>query len=426
MPPPARYLAFGALAALGVGLAWRFRNKSKKPKGNAAACTLTDFLTHQRDVVRSLRQHMLSSSSNAASSSSATDSKVHIVLGNEAADMDSMSSAIMLAYLLHHTNPAKGPYIPMINIAREELELRGEAFSVFERSGVDVSLVTFLDDLDLVQLHDAGRLSITLVDHNRLSPLQECLADDITAVVDHHVDEHLYRESQMAPRIIQPVGSCSSLVLSAFLSSDNSHLLNPDTSFLLLAPILLDTRNMCAEQKKGTPLDAQSLQFLSAMCQESDLAALTSHLLHLRSDITRLSTAQLLVKDAKFALVSDIICCVSTVPLSVADWIARDCALAQSWRTFCETKSLHLLVALTSYADEEGRHRRELAIFSPDPLLHQSFLLVFGNLSQSLDLESKHFPSLADSVSVFQLRDLTKSRKQVMPIVVSVLNMLQT
>lgn len=37
----------------------------------------------------------------------------------------------------------------------------------------------------------------------------------VSGVIDHHVDEHLYQDA--IPRVVQPCGSCTSLVVKHFL-----------------------------------------------------------------------------------------------------------------------------------------------------------------------------------------------------------------
>lgn len=398
---------------LGAGvLAWYLLTRDSSSRG---ANDLSDFLRRQRDLVRRISE-----------GKELPTEKLHVVMGNEAADLDSMCSAIMYAYLQHHIS-SNGPfYIPLMNIPREELPLRGEAHTVFQRAEIDPASLVFLDDLDLEKLHAAGKLSVTLVDHNRLSSSQAFLEDSVEAIVDHHLDEHLYDEKKMSPRVIQPVGSCCSLILSLYISTSSDRFLDRYNCFLLLAPVLLDTGNMKPELKKGTPLDAQALQILNAKCGE-DLAAVTEELQVLRADTSRLTTPQLLIKDAKYALVEDYICCVSSVPLSIAEWIERDPEFVKNLRAFCARKTLNVLVIMTGFTDQTTHHfRRELVLFAPDKVLHESFVLFMEASSLSLKLESVSFPQLADgkAVAFFEQGDVSKSRKQVMPIVVSVLSTL--
>src|SRR5689334_3695775 len=113
-------------------------------------------------------------------------------MGNEACDLDSMAASVLYAYLLHAlqlqgrpstSSPPPPPaaaaaaaaavvvagvvvVVPVMNITREEFELRGEAPYVFGRAGIDTRALVFLDEIDLVALHESQRLHLTLVDHN--------------------------------------------------------------------------------------------------------------------------------------------------------------------------------------------------------------------------------------------------------------------
>ena len=71
--------------------------------------------------------------------------------------------------------------------------------------------LVFADEIDLAGLHAQHRLVLTLVDHNRLSLRQAGLASAVTAVLDHHADEGGF--SSASPRVIEPVGSATSLVV---------------------------------------------------------------------------------------------------------------------------------------------------------------------------------------------------------------------
>jgi hypothetical protein len=50
--------------------------------------------------------------------------RVHVVLGNESADLDSIISAITMSFYLHLTQPRDVNYVGLINITRPELACR--------------------------------------------------------------------------------------------------------------------------------------------------------------------------------------------------------------------------------------------------------------------------------------------------------------
>ncbi len=129
-------------------------------------------------------------------------------------------------------------YIPLLNISREDLPLRGEVFWAFEKFGIDRSNLVFVSDLDL----EKDLSSVILVDHNGLSSAQSFLNDRIIGIYDHHKDENGFLT--VKPRMIEPVGSCSSLIVSEWIRSNLTTYLSTDISYLLLSAILIDTINL--------------------------------------------------------------------------------------------------------------------------------------------------------------------------------------
>ncbi|MCF6334552.1 MAG: hypothetical protein L3J12_02285, partial [Spirochaetales bacterium] len=82
-----------------------------------------------------------------------------VVMGNEAADLDSMVSAVSYAWYLYLLDNQLNPF-PYINIPRADFKLRTEAVYLFEKAGIDIESLLFTDDLDLVKLKKAGNLNL--------------------------------------------------------------------------------------------------------------------------------------------------------------------------------------------------------------------------------------------------------------------------
>ncbi|XP_040394567.1 exopolyphosphatase PRUNE1 isoform X3 [Cygnus olor] len=95
--------------------------------------------------------------------------EVHVVMGNEACDLDSAVSALALAYFLAKTSsPPKAAFIPVLNIPRSDFALRTETTLLLREQGIAETSLIFRDEIDLARLHQAGLLSLTLVDHHVL------------------------------------------------------------------------------------------------------------------------------------------------------------------------------------------------------------------------------------------------------------------
>lgn len=123
-----------------------------------------------------------------------------VVLGNEAADADSMVSALTLAYFLSAEDP-EAQYVPVLSLPRAEMKLRPETLLLLRLAGaaepVDAERprhLTFLDEADLPALAQrCPELKVVLVDHNRLcGSLQPALDARVAAIVDHHEDKGHY------------------------------------------------------------------------------------------------------------------------------------------------------------------------------------------------------------------------------------------
>ena len=99
---------------------------------------------------------MLNSSLHAGRAALAGSGPLTLVLGNEAADMDSIACAVAFAALLR----ARGDdgACAVVGVPREDLRLRAEVAWLLEREQVDVAAMVFSDDAELGALKAAGRL----------------------------------------------------------------------------------------------------------------------------------------------------------------------------------------------------------------------------------------------------------------------------
>ncbi|KAJ7393928.1 hypothetical protein OS493_003597 [Desmophyllum pertusum] len=120
------------------------------------------FLKHSKDCVGNLSQF----------------TEVHVVLGNEACDLDSMVSSLVYAFSIYEKTrllsvPVKPTaVIPVFNIPKADFCLRTEAVFLFKRFQLDPHYFTFIEDVNLQNLLDTKRLQLILVDHNILAQTQ--------------------------------------------------------------------------------------------------------------------------------------------------------------------------------------------------------------------------------------------------------------
>ena len=239
---------------------------------------------------------------------------VTVVLGNEAADLDSMACALVVAY--HAAVRANdgdadswgARVLPVLNAPRAELALRRDNLEALGAAGVRADDLVCADELDLAGLAVARKLALVLVDHNALSPRQDALAGAVAQIVDHHRDERLYRAAER--EVVVPCGSCATLV-AAQLAADGARgarlLAEKAVHALLRSAIAIDTDEL-RDAHKTTPRDEAALAALDAAAADAPRGgavplgeAWTARLRRARADVSGFSTAQILRKDLKYA-----------------------------------------------------------------------------------------------------------------------------
>ena len=171
---------------------------------------------------------------------------------------------------------------------------------LFQQAGIETENFTFIDEIDLDQLLAQGHLRLVLMDHNKLSSQQKHFADVVEEIIDHHHNENLYSSSALR-RVIEPVGSASTLVADEFLHSElKETVLDADLALLLLSPILLDTINLDSSAGRFNEKDinaAQELKDLTGSIMKSD--ELFKRLQEEKFNVELLSSGDLLRKDYK-------------------------------------------------------------------------------------------------------------------------------
>ncbi|KAI0999802.1 hypothetical protein K3495_g8397 [Podosphaera aphanis] len=246
------------------------------------------------------------------------------VIGNESADLDSLCSAVVMAYLL--TSFSKRLYIPLSNIPRSDLPLRRELSPVLPPSLIPDDLLTLSDLPKPLPSPELTRW--ILVDHNALTgDLGRLYRDRVIGCIDHHKEEgsvpfgpHEGEGLEHEPRIIQEAGSCSSLVVAwarhrrdpTTMSRANEY----DLSFakgahnpwdahlarLALGPILIDTT--CLKSLKTTADDIAMTTFLEDFIKQDEGATYNRDMFFdqittAKEDLSSFSLAQILRKDYK-------------------------------------------------------------------------------------------------------------------------------
>lgn len=133
-----------------------------------------------------------------------------VTIGNEASDLDSIASSILLAFFLSKLRISHGNevYLPIMNIPQEgfyfihlpyclsDFSLRTETTWLFSELGLNKNDLIYYPDVEskLDALNSQNRLALILVDHNILANHQNKYAKAVYQIIDHHKDEKLYSE----------------------------------------------------------------------------------------------------------------------------------------------------------------------------------------------------------------------------------------
>ncbi|MFT7811233.1 protein prune homolog [Arapaima gigas] len=321
--------------------------------------------------------------------SSQDRSKVHVVLGNEACDLDSMVSALVFAYFLHTTSGSSGKtVVPVLNIRRSELALRTDSTFLLRQNGLPQEVLTFRDEVDLLGLCQADRLSLTLVDHNVLPSADSGLEGAVLEVIDHHLLERRHSDSG-------DVGPTCSLAAGT---------------------IVMDCVNMAPAAGKVTPKDSQFAAWLESRFPDlPPRGALFQSLQSAKFDVSGLTTEQVLLKDMKVASGGDLSLAVSVVYMTLEAFLQRR-GLQQELCEFCHKHRFSLLVAMTISFNENNEPFRQLAVYSSSTLYREEVSQALESAQNPcLDLSPVSSP-FAD-VKAYLQGNTVASRKKVLPII---------
>ena len=337
---------------------------------------------------------------------------VTLVMGNEAADLDSIVSAI--TYALHVTrrscidyewmdrdppDPVTGDFggwnnekesqcelrfaVPYVACAREDLPLRGDAAWLLDDIGVDVDSIVFADDLDPMALDASGRLrDVVLVDHNVPPAKHRELLGKTTRVIDHHVDEELYPLE--CDVMIGPVGSCATLIaeqaseeaeigidgmLGHGYKGNARGLWAGPLAKMIAAAILVDTQNLDVNNERTRMEDYVWCHRLAAFAGYEDVEAMTSlyeTLKRKRFDQSGLSPRDLLRRDYKQWTLGDDVR-VGIASFGVALNAMGDAGVVKATcDAFMRDRGVHVLVLMSAFEGEDGSFKRQLGFTSLD------------------------------------------------------------
>ncbi|MCL2294247.1 MAG: DHH family phosphoesterase [Spirochaetes bacterium] len=341
-------------------------------------------------------------------------SLIHVVIGNEAADIDSIASSIVYAFFRESINSKKEEiFIPVINIHEDDLRLRNEAVYLFSQTGITPENLIFINQINLEELAEKRKLRVILVDHNKPTHTQEFFSDYVEEIIDHHDDEKSYSG---ITKIIEKTGSTATLVgekiLGAGAGAGEKFLLDRDSAFLLGAAIMIDTSNLSYKSGKTTAKDEKVLSHLVSE-YKIDRVEFFKNLVMRKRDLSNLSSRDMLRKDYKEWIMGRKKTGFSSVNLSLQGWLQKDYKLPEEITKYYIENSLDVLFIMIAYSDTE--FKRELIFVSGDSSLLDSIYFYLQKCGGRLfPADVKGFDK--EKIRFYFLGETLWSRKRLQPI----------
>ncbi|OJD32954.1 dhh phosphoesterase [Diplodia corticola] len=417
-----------------------------------------------RNSIRSFLVHAKS----ALRTAIANRERVTFVIGNESADLDSLTCSLLFAYVRSQRPPPNAftpLYIPVVNIPAADIQIRPEFLDLLPHANLQPQHLITLDDLP--PLDSIGKTLLPentkwiLVDHNALQGiLGQVYAGRVGGVIDHHEDEHKVPESTGdEPRVISKAGSCSSLVTeflrptwdalsSAAVSSGAAHgqadeaandaaqvrLWDAQAAQLALASILIDTTNLTSKDKT-TEHDVAASGYLGArvmLCDRTNPGfnrdKFYDEINRAKQDIGRLALNDILRKDYKQWNEGGVKLGISSVvkPLDFLQDKAKQekhgsLSFCDAIGEFAKQRELEMYAIMTAYPNDNGEFCRQLLLWGLSDRAAAQARSFAESAAKELELQelegdfhvSGHDPGWK---KVWRQQNIAASRKQVAPL----------
>ncbi|XP_066586696.1 exopolyphosphatase PRUNE1 [Prorops nasuta] len=348
--------------------------------------------------------------------------KVRVVMGNQTCDLDSAVCALAKGLAEYREQQKKNrkevATIPLMNIPQKEFRVKTEVVYYLQRHGLHENLLTFRDQIDLGRVSSEGKLELILVDHHVLVDEDELLASSVVEIIDHRPQDDQWPWEGRTIHL-QTVGSCATLV-AFHLLRNQPEILDTQLCSLLRGPILADTYNLSKKVDRATPLDYEMIEKLEKLgnLKAVDRDETYKDILNAKTDISCLTTYDLLIRDLKETNGVPI----AVFPMLVEEFLGMD-DWSSSLRNFTKEKNAQLVI-LIGLELRNDRVTRDIAVFSlsSNELENKVIQALTSSSQPSLDLTltkqiKEEDPEGGYSLSCFQQRNLSATRKQILPIV---------
>uniref|UniRef100_G1SVE3 Protein prune homolog 2 n=1 Tax=Oryctolagus cuniculus TaxID=9986 RepID=G1SVE3_RABIT len=335
--------------------------------------------------------------------------KVHVVIGPTSCDLDSLISAFTYAYFLDKVSPPGVLCLPVLNIPRTEFSYFTETRFILEELNISESFHIFRDEINLHQLNDEGKLSITLVGISVLASEDKTLESAVVKVINPA------EQNDAGVEFREP---SSSLVLKELLR-EAPELVTEQLAHLLRGSILFKWMTMEPEkisEKQEEILSILEEKFPNLPPREDIINILQET----QFGAQGLSIEQTILKDLKELSDGEIKVAISTVDMTLENCVFHS-NITSDLKAFTDKFGFDVLILFANYLSEEQQPRRQIAVYSQNLELCSQICCELEEC-QNPCLELEPFECGCDEILVYQQEDPSVTCDQVVLLVKEVIN----
>ncbi|XP_044752234.1 exopolyphosphatase PRUNE1-like [Coccinella septempunctata] len=232
--------------------------------------------------------------------------EIHIVLGNEAGDLDSVMSTIAYAHFLYsttkHQSDDRIAFFPVLNFDRDGMDIRSEHKYLFEQADINLDKLIYRNQLNFEEMvRDFGNtnriLKTYLVDHHQLRENDEVLRETVCRIFDHRPLDKYYSWTDFNMKMrIEKVASCCTLVADE-LFKETSYEVDSKLAHLMYCAIVYDTKG---RDRPGTLDEEMKSKLWTKSTYRLETKEIFKILDELHCKCDHLTPLQILTRDLKF------------------------------------------------------------------------------------------------------------------------------
>ncbi|XP_045082727.1 uncharacterized protein LOC121550738 isoform X2 [Coregonus clupeaformis] len=302
--------------------------------------------------------------------------KVHAVLGGVDPGVDSVASTLSYAYFLNQKERSDCVCVPVLCGQGCDVGLPGETVRYLKRVRVCESALLWRDDINLLQLHHRGKLSLTLMRDDVLNSSDyEALESSILRVVHHH--EQRAGEEGVLSMV---------MVVAREILQEAAEQICAPLGELLGEALRLQSEGMWIKDGHRS-VDLEEL--LRALEERSSISPydVTTGPNAGEAQLQGMDIEQMFLKELKEFSDEELTMSFTTVPVDLEDWNARH-GLVGELKSFCHHHSYESLVIVSSRQSDPRHPCQQVAVYSDNSdILNQICCELEESASSSLGLE---------------------------------------